>query len=91
MRINFYLVVFTFLLCGSVTLAQQRAAEHNLLPVPASVTFDNERLAIDQTFKVALRGHSDARLQAAVERFVKPKLSGAVQNFVGLMRRVRFV
>src|SRR5262249_25966249 len=54
------------LTCGPIVLAQQ-----NLMPVPASVTFDNERLAIDESFKVAIRGHSDARLQSAVARFVK--------------------
>jgi hexosaminidase len=41
------------------------------MPAPASVTFDNERLAVDESFKVAVRGHSDARLQAAIARFVK--------------------
>ncbi|HEX5833164.1 MAG TPA: family 20 glycosylhydrolase [Pyrinomonadaceae bacterium] len=60
------------MICGSVALAQQRAPEkHNLMPVPASVTFDDERLSVDESFKVAIRGHSDARLQAAVARFVK--------------------
>jgi hexosaminidase len=47
------------------------AQQHNLMPVPASITFDNERLAVDESFKVATRGHSDARLQAAIARFVK--------------------
>lgn len=55
------------LICGPLAVAQQ----HNLMPVPASVTFNNERLAVDESFKVAIRGHSDARLQAAVARFVK--------------------
>src|ERR1043165_5217792 len=55
------------LICGSVSLGQ----EHNLMPVPASVNFNGDRLAIDQSFKVATRGHSDARLQAAIARFVK--------------------
>jgi hexosaminidase len=69
---TFVLLTGILLLCGSVSLAQERAAEkHNLMPVPASVTFDNERLAVDESFKVAVRGHSDARLQAAIARFVK--------------------
>ncbi len=61
------------LVCGSLSLAQERLPnQHNLMPVPASVTFDNnERLAVDESFKVAIRGHSDARLQAAVARFMK--------------------
>jgi hexosaminidase len=64
-----YCVLLTGILwiCSSVSLAQQ----HNLMPAPASITFDNERLAVDESFKVATRGHSDARLQAAIARFVK--------------------
>jgi len=72
MKTNRYLLTVLFLLCGSVALAQQQTAPpHNLMPVPASVTFDNERLAVDESFKVAIRGHSDERLQAAIARFVK--------------------
>src|SRR5690349_14158263 len=58
---------------GSLAFAQQSAAQPppNLMPVPASVNFTGDRLAIDQSFKVATRGHSDARLQAAIARFVK--------------------
>lgn len=55
------------LLCGPLAVAQQ----HNLMPSPAAVTFDNERLAVDESFKVAIRGHSDARLQASIARFIK--------------------
>lgn len=43
----------------------------NLMPVPASVKFHQERLAVDGNFKVATRGHSDARLQAGIFRFMK--------------------
>src|SRR6185436_14341009 len=43
----------------------------NLMPVPASVTFHRERLAVDGNFRVATRGYSDARLQAAIWRFMK--------------------
>jgi hexosaminidase len=65
------LLTLIVLICGSLSFAQERAYQHNLMPVPASVTFDNERLAVDESFKVAIRGHSDARLEAAVARFVK--------------------
>ena len=41
------------------------------MPVPTSITFHNERLAVDSNFRVATRGHSDARLQAAIARFMK--------------------
>src|SRR5690349_20076174 len=65
--LSFVLLTGILLICGSVALAQQ----HDLMPVPASVNFNNDRLAIDQSFKVATRGHSDARLRAAIARFVK--------------------
>lgn len=64
---RYLLLTLIVLICGPLAVAQQ----HNLMPVPASITFDNERLAVDESFKVAIRGHSDARLQAAVARFVK--------------------
>ena len=41
------------------------------MPVPASVTFNKDRLAVDSNFKVATRGHSDARLQAGIARFMR--------------------
>ncbi len=41
------------------------------MPVPASIKFQQERLAVDGNFKVATRGHSDARLQAGIFRFMK--------------------
>src|SRR5690349_16426549 len=65
--LSLVLLAGIFLICGSVSLAQQ----HNLMPIPASVNFTGDRLAIDQSFKVATRGHSDARLRAAIARFVK--------------------
>jgi hexosaminidase len=60
-------------ICSSLAVAQQPAPQpqHNLMPVPASFTFNKDRLAVDDSFKVATRGHSDARLQAAIARFVK--------------------
>lgn len=70
------------LICGSLSFAQERiSTRHNLMPAPASVSFDNERLAIDESFKVAIRGHSDARLQAAVFRFVKRLEGRTVLSF----------
>ncbi|HKV36977.1 MAG TPA: family 20 glycosylhydrolase [Pyrinomonadaceae bacterium] len=64
---RYLLLTLILLICGPLAVAQQ----HNLMPVPASITFDNDRLAVDESFKVATRGHSDARLQAAIARFVK--------------------
>ena len=70
---NIFLVLL--LTWASVVSAQESAAakpyQHNLMPVPVSVQFTTERLAVDSSFKVAVRGHSDARLQSAIARFVK--------------------
>jgi len=62
------------LTCAIVVSAQEQQAPErklNLMPVPASVKLQNERLAVDAGFKVATRGHTDARLQAAIWRFIK--------------------
>src|SRR5687768_12375952 len=74
---NSVLLTLIFLICVPLTSAQQ----HNLMPAPASITFTNERLAIDESFKVAIRGHSDARLQGAVARFVKRLEGRTVYSF----------
>jgi hexosaminidase len=69
---RYLLLALILLICGPTALAQQQTPRPlNLMPVPASVTFGNDRLAVDESFKVAVRGHSDARLQAAIARFVK--------------------
>jgi len=65
MKTNFVLSILLALICAPLSLAQ------DLMPLPASITFNNDRLAINESFKVAIRGHSDARLQAAVARFIK--------------------
>ena len=71
------------LLCSSLSFAQNgaRPPQHNLMPSPASITFNDDRLPIDESFKVAIRGHSDARLQAAVSRFVKRLEGRTVYSF----------
>ncbi len=63
---------YLILTCAIVVTAQEaKTPKHNLMPVPASVKFHDERLAVDSNFKVATRGHSDARLQAGISRFMK--------------------
>src|SRR5829696_1831542 len=47
------------------------AARHNLMPVPASVRFNQGRLAVDKTFTVAAAGHVDERLRAGLERALR--------------------
>src|ERR1700741_5267743 len=74
MKIKSSLRFSLILFCSVIVNAQEQQAperKHNLMPVPASVKFLNERLAVDANFKVATRGHSDARLQAGVWRFIK--------------------
>lgn len=71
MRINLlWILVFT---CAISVRAQDPTPtpKLNLMPVPASVKFHRERLAVDSNFRVATRGHSDARLQAGIARFLK--------------------
>src|SRR5262245_21408010 len=66
--------ILLILTCAMVVSAQEHQTPErklNLMPVPASVKLQNERLAVDANFKVATRGHSDARLQAAIWRFMK--------------------
>ena len=73
MKINRHVSLLVVLTCAVVVRAQEPAPtpKLNLMPVPASVKFHDERLAVDSNFKVATRGHSDARLQAGIWRFVK--------------------
>ena len=72
MIINKYLPLPLILTCAIVVTAQEtKTPQLNLMPVPSSVKFHSERLGVDSNFKVATRGHSDARLQAAIFRFMK--------------------
>ena len=74
MTITRYLPLLLVLTCAIVVSAQEQQAPErklNLMPVPASVKLQNERLAVDAGFKVATRGHTDARLQAGIWRFIK--------------------
>ena len=49
----------------------QQTMQHNLMPLPASVTFQEGRLKIDSSFTIAVTSYSDARLQAAVDRMAR--------------------
>ncbi|HEU4596079.1 MAG TPA: family 20 glycosylhydrolase [Pyrinomonadaceae bacterium] len=75
-RKNFSVILL--LLCfvsasARLTVARQTPAarQHNLMPVPASVRFDAGRLAVDKSFIVAAKGHTDERLRAGIERAVR--------------------
>ncbi len=73
MTIKKYLPWLLVLLSAVVVKAQDGAPtpQHNLMPAPASVKFHRDRLAVNDTFKVATRGHADDRLRAGIFRFVK--------------------
>jgi hexosaminidase len=73
MTIKKYLPLLLVLLCATVARAQEAAPtpKLDLMPVPASVKFHRERLAVNDSFKVATRGHADDRLRAGILRFVK--------------------
>src|SRR5215216_627198 len=67
-------IIALLLLCPHASLAQQpgpdqpMSRQHRLMPVPASVRFQAGRLKVDASFRVAVDGHTDARLQAAIHR-----------------------
>ncbi len=72
MKLNRRLLLLLIITCAVVASAQQPSTPKlDLMPVPTSITFHNERLTVDSNFRVATRGHSDARLQAAIARFMK--------------------
>ena len=50
------------------SLSQTQVPYHNLMPVPASLQFQSGRLAVGDSFTIAVKGHSDARLTAAIDR-----------------------
>jgi hexosaminidase len=64
------LICFAVLLCSSEASAQEQR-RLNLMPLPASVQTDGGSLRIDSSFSVALSGHSEARLDRAVQRFLR--------------------
>jgi hexosaminidase len=58
-----------FLLYPVMTAAQQPVL--NLMPVPANVQAGTGSLRVDAAFSVALSGHTEPRLDRAVERFLR--------------------
>lgn len=63
-------LLLVLLLSVAPRAAAQTAApvQHQLMPVPAAVRFNQGRLPITSSFTVATRGHSDDRLRAAIQR-----------------------
>jgi len=71
------LILLALLLsCAPVAFAQQSQSgaatqTRNLMPVPASLAFRAGRLPISKTFAVAVSGHTDGRLEGAIDRAVR--------------------
>jgi hexosaminidase len=91
MRARKYTSIILFLSCVLSVAAQtaesgaksiaQPATQHHLMPVPASVRFNQGRLPITKSFTVAAKGHVDDRLRAGVERAVRRLEGRTVMEF----------
>ncbi|MGA8677110.1 MAG: family 20 glycosylhydrolase [Candidatus Acidiferrales bacterium] len=68
---RFFLVVAMIGIVSGWGLAEQRAPELNLMPMPASVRVGNGALEIAPTFSVGIDGYREPRLERAVERFCR--------------------
>ena len=66
---GFGLVFLCLLLLPKLTTAQQLTL--NLTPMPVSVQAGTGSLRVDSSFSVALAGHTEPRLERAVERFLQ--------------------
>jgi len=78
MRLTKAILLGLPLLCALGAHAQQPRPtdvgtlyQHHLMPVPAHVQFQTGRLAVADTFTVALQGQADERLQAGIARMLR--------------------
>jgi hexosaminidase len=72
MKHNKTLFAIFFVIGTLTTFGQERQAiKHNLMPVPASLLFTSGRLTISPSLTIAVKGHSDIRLQSAIERALR--------------------
>src|SRR5882762_625964 len=63
-------IVFALLLCATSATAQDQP-RLNLMPTPANLQIGTGDLRIDSSFSVALTGHTEARMDRAVQRFLR--------------------
>jgi hexosaminidase len=63
-------VVFGLLLCAISATAQDQP-RLNLMPVPANLQIGTGDLRVDSSFSIALTGHTEARMDRAVQRFLR--------------------
>jgi len=61
---------FALLLCATSATAQDQP-KLNLMPIPANLQTGTGDLRIDSSFSVALTGHTEPRLDRAVQRFLR--------------------
>src|SRR5712664_3302466 len=61
---------FTLSLCAGGAKAQEQP-QLNLMPLPANVQLGSGSLRVDSSFSVALTGHTEPRLDRAVQRFLR--------------------
>jgi hexosaminidase len=58
------------MLCSFVASSAAEPRELSLMPAPVSVQLGTGQLVIDSSFSVGINGHSDVRLQHAIELFL---------------------
>src|SRR6188472_3992866 len=56
---------------SQTTDAALRDARRNLMPVPSSVVWNDQRLPVTKNFKVVVQGQTDARLRNYIFRAVR--------------------
>lgn len=75
MKIRYFTLLFLLLLFALTVSAQEsftaQTSQHNLMPVPARFEFQTGRLALDKSFRVVTKGHTDDRLRGGIERALK--------------------
>src|SRR5437868_6081377 len=64
-------VVILSLFCISFTCIAQVNNTYNLMPVPLELKTNNQRLAINQQFHLAIAGNPGKRLYAEASRFIR--------------------
>ncbi|MCP9494903.1 MAG: family 20 glycosylhydrolase [Pyrinomonadaceae bacterium MAG19_C2-C3] len=85
MKIRFVTLFVMLLLSACATGAQTPSAppapRHNLMPVPASVRFNEGRMAVTKNFTVATRGFVDERLRSYINRVARRLERRTVMEF----------
>jgi hexosaminidase len=81
MKILFHAFSILLLMIWSEPRANGQEYRHNLMPTPAEVRFQSGelagKLAIIESFSVAVRGHNDRRLEAGIDRAMR-RLEGRI-------------